>query len=144
MRTLRAAQVALPSLVALALSGAAACSSDTTTGVDTTAVVGVYTLTTVDGLALPAPAKDPATGAVAGTFTAGSVTLTDAKTYTSSLSYTLTNGTTGTLQGAGTYSLSGSTLTLTASPGGDKIVATFSGGNTLTATFNGQTFVFKK
>jgi hypothetical protein len=140
MRISRAAQVALSSLFALALYGAAACSSDTTTSVDTNAVVGVYTLTTVDGLALPAPAKDPVTGVVLGTYTAGSATLTAAKTFTFSLSYTLANGTTGSLPGAGTYSVSGSTVTFIEA----NVTATFSGGNTLTATLSNQVFVFKK
>ena len=140
MQISRAPQVALSSLFALALYGAAACSSDTTTGVDTNSVVGVYTLTTVDGLALPAPAKDPITGAVAGTYTAGNATLTDAKTFTFSLSYTLSNGTTGSLPSAGTYSVSGSTVTFIEA----NITATFSGGNTLTGTINNQVFVFKK
>ena len=109
-------------------------------GVDTTGLVGVYALTTVDGLALPAPAKDPVTGVVAGTYTSGSVTLTAAKTFTVLLSYTLANGTTGSLPGAGTYTVSGSTVTFIEA----NVTATFSGGNTLTATLSNQLFVFKK
>ena len=140
MRISRAAQVVLTSLFALALCGVAACSSDTTTGVDTHAVVGVYTLTTVDGLALPAPAKDPITGAVAGTYTAVNATLTAARTFTFLLSYTRTDGTTGSLPSTGTYSISGSTVTFIEA----NITATFSGGNTLTGTINSQVFVFKK
>ncbi len=145
MRASPAIHVALRSLFAFAVFGAAACGSDSTTspyGVDTTTLVGVYTLNTVDGVALPAPAKDP-TGTVLGKITAGSVTLTSAKTWTYSINYTLTDGTTGTSPQAGTYAVSGSTVTFTTS-GGDKVTATFSGGNTLTVTLNTQLYVFKK
>ena len=142
MRTSRAERVTLLSLFALAFSGVAACSSYSSTDVYTS-VVGVYTLTTVDGVVLPAPAKD-ATGAALGKITSGGAVLTDTKTFTSSVNYTLTNGVTGSSPNAGTYAVSGSTVTLTSTTGSDQTIATFSGGNTLTATANQQVYVLKK
>jgi hypothetical protein len=135
------AKPALISYAAIALLVAAGCSSSTSPA--TTTVVGTYTLKTADGVNLPAPAKDP-TGAVAGTWLNGSATLNADNTYTSTLNYKETNGNPGSLPGSGTYSSSGSTVTLTAAGGGSVTNATFSGGNTLTSTVNGQTMVFKK
>lgn len=143
MRYSRARRLVVTSLQAIAIFAIAACSSSTEPGITTATVAGTYTLKTVDGLVLPAPAKD-GTGAIAGAFTAGTVTLTTANTFTSTLSYTLTNGTTGSSPNSGSYSISGSTLTFTPSGGGSAVTAAFSGGNTLTISSNGQAEVFTK
>jgi hypothetical protein len=138
MRIKTAPQALLFSLVALVVAGSMGCSSST----DATTVVGVYSLTTVDGKALPAPGKD-ATGAVIGNYTAGTLTLASGNTFTTSLNYTLTGGISGTIPSNGTYSVSGSTITFIIGAS-TPITATFTGGNTITVTSNTQALVFKK
>jgi hypothetical protein len=141
MNTSKTVRLAVLYLVASSIVGMSACgSSSTAPAVDASAaVVGAYTLKTVDGSNLPAPLKDM--GVVAGTFTSGTVTLSSNGTYTSSLNYTLTNGTPGTSPSTGTYSVSGNTVTFVAA-GSPNTVATFSGGNTLTVALNAQAMVF--
>ena len=123
------------------LVSTAGCGSDSSTAA-TSSVVGLYDLITVDGVALPAPGKD-VSGAIAGKFTSGALVLTTAGAYSSVLNYTLNNSSAGTTPGAGTYLVSGSTVTLTSSGGGTTPGA-YSGGNTITFTMGLQVFVFKK
>jgi hypothetical protein len=142
MRAPRSTSRALGTLLILFAAAVTACGADTTTEVSALNVAGVYTLKTVDGVALPAPAKDDR-GVVGGTVLSGTATLTDAKTFTHAGTVRLTNGTTQTDQGAGTYTISGNTITFQ-EPGDQPIVATFSGGNTLTFTENTQVRVYQK
>lgn len=132
-----------PTFIAvLALSAVAACSSDSPTGTTGAIVTGTYTLQTVDGVALPAPAKD-STGAIAGTAISGSVTLT-ASSFTSTINYTLTNGSPASISGSGTYSVSGSTVTfVNTGSGGSGATASYTNGNSLTFKINAQAYVFK-
>lgn len=144
MNTSTAVRLAVLFLAASSIVGMSACgSSSTAPTVDANAaVVGVYTLKTVDGSNLPAPAKD-GSGVVAGTYTSGTITLLSDGTFTSNFNYTLLNGTSGSIPGAGTYSVSGNTVTFVV-PGNPNLVATFSGGNTLTFVLNTQTHVYMK
>lgn len=145
MKKTTASRVLAGILAAISLIAASACGSSSTAP-DTTsanaAVVGTYTLKTVDGAALPAPAKDEK-GAVGGTFTSGSITLASNGSFNSILNYTITGGTAGNSPSSGTYSVSGSTLTFVVS-GKSNVTAVFSGGNTLTNVNNTQTMVYTK
>ena len=123
---------------AMAVSVLSACSDSTVAA----SVVGTYTLRSVAGIALPAPARD-ATGAVFGTATSGTVTLTSTNTYTSSITFVI-GGISTPAPAAGTYAQSGSTLTFTPTGGGAVNTGTFSGGNTISATLNSQLYVFMK
>lgn len=144
MNTSKAVRLTVLLLAASGIVGMSACdSSSTAPAVDANAAaVGVYTLKTVDGSNLPAPAKDDK-GVVAGTFTSGTVTLSANGTFTASLNYTLPNGTSGSSPSTGTYSVSGNTVTFVV-PGSPNRVATFSGGNTVTIMNNTQTMVYMK
>ena len=106
-------------------------------------MVGTYTLKSVDGVALPAPIKDPATGAVVATITAGTVTFASTNTYSSSLNYTVNNVPQAAIVSSGTWSQNGAVVTLT-SAGSSPVSATWSAGNTIAATVNAQMWVFKK
>ncbi len=98
-------------------------------------VSGTYNLKTVNGKSLPAVIVE-VTGAYKLEITAGSVTLNEDNTFSASITFRETEGTTVTTQtetDSGTYSVSGSTITFTSPGTGSAFTGTLSGG-TLTVT----------
>jgi hypothetical protein len=96
---------------------------------------GTYVLKTVNGKSLPAAIIE-----IVGTYkleiTAGSVTLNEDKTFSASITFRETEGTTVRTQtetDSGTYTISGNTITFSSQGSGSAVTGTLSGG-TLTVT----------
>jgi hypothetical protein len=132
-------------VMAALVLGTGACDSATD---PEDAIVGTYTLATVNGGSLPATvfqAPDYRLEIVSGT-----LIVRDNNTWTETATIRETDGTTITTETStvnGTYTLNGSTATFTDSEG-DTLTSTFSGSDTLTTTDSGSgftiTFVYRK
>ena len=132
-------------VMATLIIGTAACDSATD---PEEAIVGTYTLASVNGGNLPATVV-----LVPGyrlEIISGTLTVRDNDTWTETATIRETEGTTVTTSTTtvnGTYTINGNTATFTDSDG-DALTSTFSGGNTLTTTATGEgftlTFVYRK
>jgi hypothetical protein len=130
-------------LAAITLVALAAC-GDSPTEPTAASLAGTWTLQTVNGAAVPATVAG--SGANRTDVSKGSVVLTAAGSYTQSVdlvTYTSGQPTTNTLGDAGTFSVSGSTITFTSSAGGSPQTATVNG-SSMSLSFQGSTVVYVK
>jgi hypothetical protein len=128
-------------IATLALVALAACGSDSSTGVAVGAVNGVFALRTIDGL--PLPTQLP--GAAPDTVEAldDLITLTDAGLWSENGHIRVTQGglvTILTATGAGSYTINGSTITLSSGNAGS--VSGVLQDSTLTVTQLGSLFLY--
>ena len=117
----------------------AACSSSTAP----TSIAGTWTLQTINGASLPFVIAQ--SGSDKSEILADVITLTGAGTYTETTTFRVTLSgvaTTQSIPDGGTYTVSGSTLTIHPDDGSTG-TATWSG-NTITAAVEGFTFVYKR
>lgn len=121
----------------------AACGSDSSTG--PSGVVGTWSLQTVNGSALPFVVGQ--SGENKSELLADTIKLASAGGFIESSSFRTTlNGvvTLQTVADTGTYTLSGSTLTLSSTTSAGASGSGTVSGNTITATIQGLAFVYKR
>ena len=124
--------VAVLIVAGIAVGGTWACSGDSTSP---SSIAGTYNLQTIDGQSLPVVVFEEGTDKVE--VMAGSMILNSDQTYSESVSFRITDGaivTTDIEASAGSWTLSGSAITFTATAGdnaGDTFLGSISG-NTLT------------
>ena len=133
--------------LAAALIVTSACGSDSSTGPATASFAGTYSLKTVNSAPLPYTMPDDGSGTETIEILADSHTLTEDGKYSGVMQVRLSanEGQVVTnLTSAGTYALSGSTVTLTASEDPtDKATGTISGSN-LTISVDGFVLVYQR
>jgi hypothetical protein len=132
-------------VMAALVIGTAACDSSTD---PEDAIVGTYTLASVNGGSLPATVFQAPGYRLE--IVSGTLMVRDNNTWTETATIRETDGTTITTETStvtGTYAINGSTATFTDSEG-DSLTSTFSGGDTLTTTETSDgftiTFVYRK
>lgn len=129
-------------MIAFVVACSVACNNDGLTG--STTVNGKYTLRTVNGSALPYTISG--SGANKTEILDDAITLYEGFTYSRSAHSRVTvNGTASdvTTSDAGSYSIFGTSVTLTSGTGGPTTLALVSG-NSMTVTTAGLTYVFRK
>lgn len=129
-------------MIAFVVACSVACNNDGLTG--STTVNGKYTLRTVNGSALPYTISG--SGANKTEILDDGITLYEGFTYSRSAHSRVTvNGTASdvTTSDAGSYSIFGTSVTLTSGTGGPTTLALVSG-NSMTVTTAGLTYVFRK
>jgi hypothetical protein len=121
----RRASIAVP-ILALALS--LACGHDSSTDPNNASLGGVYSLSTVNGTALPFTV---ANGTTSVTLTSDVLTVTDAGGWSEAFAIRVTqNGTSANQTGGdtGTWTRTGASVTFTSATGGTAYTGTFTGG----------------
>lgn len=129
-------------MIAVVVACSVACNNDGLTG--STTVNGKYTLRTVNGSALPYTISG--SGANKTEILDDAITLYEGFTYSRSAHSSVTvNGTASdvTTSDAGSYSIFGTSVTLTSGTGGPTTLALVSG-NSMTVSTAGLTYVFRK
>lgn len=129
-------------MIAFVVACSVACNNDGLTG--STTVNGKYTLRTVNGSALPYTISG--SGANKTEILDDAITLYEGFTYSRSAHSRVTvNGTASdvTTSDAGSYSIFGTSVTLTSGTGGPATLALVSG-NSMTVSTAGLTYVFRK
>ena len=132
-------------LLAVALVLAAACGGDTTTGPTVQQqITGTWSLSTVNGSALPFTIAQTGTNKVELVSDVFVVASTGSFTQTTTVRTTI-NGvvTTQSVADAGTYTVSGTAITLHFNSDGSTGTASFSG-NTFTTTDGGLALVYRR